>query len=177
MAGRSMALLAHGVNAILLALMWAFALWAYDKLPDPIPIHFDAAGNPNGWAEKSYLSWLMLPSSALGMTVITYASVLFVALTRKNPRFINFPGRYKTKYLALSPERREPVLFVVKAFVYWIAVPMNVLLSWVEWGMYHAAFDGKMSGSVWTPMIAFSVVFVVVMACGIVWMLRAVDRA
>ena len=177
MAGRSMALLAHAVNAILLVAMWAFALWAYDKLPDPIPIHFDAAGNPNGWAEKSYVSWFMLPASALGMTVLTYASALFVILSRKYPRLVNFPGRYKAKFLALPPERREPVLAVAKAFTYWLAVPMNALLAWVEWGMYHAAFDGRMTGSVWTPMIVFFVIFTAVIVVGVVWMLRAVDEA
>ncbi len=172
-----MALLAHAVNAILLVAMWAFALWAYDRLPDPIPIHFDAAGDPNGWADKSYASWLLVPGCALGMTAVTYACALLAVLARTNPRLINFPGRYRRKFLALPAGRRESVLAVARAFTYWLAVPMNALLAWVEWGMYHAAFDGRMTGSVWMPMIVFLCLLTAVVAAGIVWMLRAVDRA
>jgi len=177
MSGRSTALVAHGVNALLLALMWAFALWAYDKLPDPIPIHFDAAGEPNGWAARSWASWLLLPGCALGLTLLTYASVLFVPLTRKYPRLINLPGRHRERFLQLTPARREPVFDVVKAFTYWLAVPMNVLMAWLEWKVYHATFDGRLTGSVWAPMAAFLVLFTVIITIGIVWLLRAVDRA
>ena len=172
-----MALLAHGLNAVLLLVMWAFALWAFERLPDPFPIHFDAAGNPNGWSEKSLAAWLIAPGTALGLTVLTYASVLFVPLARRYPGLINLPGRYRARFLALPPERRESVFGVVKAFTYWLAVPMNVLLAWIEWSTYHAAFDGRMSGSVWSPIVVFLVLFTAIVTVGIVWMLRAVDRA
>lgn len=172
-----MALLAHAVNAIVLAVMLAFALWAYDKLPDPIPIHFDAAGEPNGWAARSWGSWLLLPGCALGLTLLTYASVLFVPLARRYPRLINLPGRYRERFLHLAPGRREPVFDVVKAFTYWLAVPMNVLMAWIEWQVYHAAFDGRLTGSVLAPMLVFLVLITVIIVAGIVWLLRTVDRA
>jgi uncharacterized membrane protein len=36
------------------------ATWSvYDQLPDPMPIHFDIHGKPNGWMPRAYGAWGM----------------------------------------------------------------------------------------------------------------------
>ena len=85
MSGRGAGFLAHLANFLLLMAMWGLALWAYDALPDTIPVHFDAAGAPDRIVPRTYTSWLMLPGSAAGMTVLLYLSALFVPLRIDHP--------------------------------------------------------------------------------------------
>jgi uncharacterized membrane protein len=46
----------------------------YDRLPDPVPTHFDLSGHPNGWLPKAAAAWGM-PLFALAL----WAIVRFVA--------------------------------------------------------------------------------------------------
>jgi len=45
----------------LFAVVVAFAVTAllYDRLPDPLPIHFDLSGRPNGWMSRAVGAWLV----------------------------------------------------------------------------------------------------------------------
>jgi len=45
----------------LFAVLGAFAVTAllYDRLPDPLPIHFDLNGRPNGWMPRATGAWLL----------------------------------------------------------------------------------------------------------------------
>lgn len=61
------------VSFVLLIFLWAFTIFSFIKLPEIIPIHFDALGTPNGYGNK--LSLFLLP-------VIT--SVLYICLTYLN---------------------------------------------------------------------------------------------
>lgn len=60
------------------------ALFGDEKLPERIPLHFDAAGNPNGWGSPALL--LLLPSVA----VINY---LLLTVVTKFPSAFNYPVR------------------------------------------------------------------------------------
>jgi uncharacterized membrane protein len=37
----------------------SFAALVYDRLPDPVPTHFDLEGNPNGWMPKNVACWAL----------------------------------------------------------------------------------------------------------------------
>lgn len=53
--------------AVLVMITAAIATWTvYDRLPDPIPTHFDLHGTPNGWMSRPYGAWFM-PAFALVM--------------------------------------------------------------------------------------------------------------
>ncbi|GAB3848295.1 hypothetical protein GCM10028822_10950 [Hymenobacter terrigena] len=65
-----------------LALLWGLTIWSLFTLPATIPVHFNGAGLPDHYGEKSSL--LMLP---------LVATVLFAALTTagKFPHVLNYP--------------------------------------------------------------------------------------
>src|SRR6478736_3749691 len=42
---------------ILVAIPFLYLITIWDGLPDKVPTHFDANGNPNGWSEKSFFLW------------------------------------------------------------------------------------------------------------------------
>ena len=50
-------------------LWWRAAAW-YPRLPERIPIHFDIAGKPDGWAVRSLVTWFSLPGLSLVMTLL-----------------------------------------------------------------------------------------------------------
>ena len=68
----------------LVAAMFLVAVWAWPQLPPgaQIPIHWDAAGNPNGYASKEF-GLLFVPLLSLGLTA------LFALIPRIEPRRSN----------------------------------------------------------------------------------------
>ena len=70
----------------------AYLASRYATAPAIIPIHFDAAGNPNGYATKSIASYFLLVWTQLGIEVlITGLSVLVVGSKA-------VPGRAETRF-------------------------------------------------------------------------------
>lgn len=47
---------------VALLLMWGVVLWFYEGLPETIPTHFNAAGEPDAWGDKPVL--FILPGMA-----------------------------------------------------------------------------------------------------------------
>jgi uncharacterized membrane protein len=66
---------------LILLAMWVLAVWHFSTLPDIIPVHFDAAGNPDGWGGKENL--LFMPG---------LATALFVVMTflNRQPHIFNY---------------------------------------------------------------------------------------
>jgi uncharacterized membrane protein len=175
--GRSAGFLAHVANFLLLMAMWGLALWAYDALPDTIPVHFDAAGMPDRIVPRTYTSWLMLPGSAAGMTVLLYLSALFVPLMRVRPNMVNLPSSMKKRFLALTEEEREPVLAIIAAMIFWMPAPMNVLFLWLTWQMYSAAVSGGGIGTGFMPVLLLILALVAMTVAFLVWVHREMERA
>jgi uncharacterized membrane protein len=42
-------------SLILLCVLWGFVIYSYNTLPDTIPTHFNAGGEPDGYGKKSTL--------------------------------------------------------------------------------------------------------------------------
>lgn len=69
-----------------LALLWGLTVWSLVRLPDTIPIHFNGAGQPDGYGGKDTLTVLALLVTGLfaALTAVTNA-------VRKHPHLLNFP--------------------------------------------------------------------------------------
>ncbi len=74
-------LLFEAAGWVVLLLIWSLALLNFDKLPDIIPIHFNAKGEADGFGQNSGI--LVLPM---------IATVLFIGLTYLNkfPHIFNY---------------------------------------------------------------------------------------
>ncbi len=53
--------------------LWAFYLKVLPLLPDPLPTHFNAAGQANGWTPKAHLPWIVF-----GMPVFVWLLMLLI---------------------------------------------------------------------------------------------------
>lgn len=54
------------LSLLLVLVMLAIAAWFYPALPDPVPTHFNAAGEADGWTAKPWGAYLM-PLMSLGL--------------------------------------------------------------------------------------------------------------
>ncbi len=69
---------------IVLAVATAVDVALYPILPDPIPVHFNAVGDPNGWAAKSV--WSVLGGLMIGAAVVVLLTVLSIVAARYSAR-------------------------------------------------------------------------------------------
>lgn len=74
---------------LVLAAMFAGAGWAWERVPDPMPVHFDIHGQPDRWGSR-FEGLLLLPLIAVGL----YG--LFLLLPRLDPGRANYASFAKT---------------------------------------------------------------------------------
>jgi len=77
------------LSFLLIVTVWVFAL-DYPSLPERVPTHFDAAGNPDAWGSKATL--LLFP----GLQVLFFGISLIVY---RYPNYANIPFTIALKYL------------------------------------------------------------------------------
>lgn len=125
----------NGVVLAALGLMIVASAVLYPRLPDPMPIHWNAAGVPDDFASRPLAAFL-LPAVA----VATY--LLFLALPRIDPRGANY-RRFAEAYGFL---RAALTLFFV--------LLQGLILHAVIWG------DGRLSTNL--VLIGVAVLFIVI---------------
>lgn len=82
-----------------------FSVATYANLPEMIPRHFDAAGNPTAMMPRSPWSWAMIPLIAL----VTQAGIAWTSsVLPKKPHLFNFSD--KERFLRIPSAYRGPVI-------------------------------------------------------------------
>jgi len=122
------------LNLALLAALLGGSALAYPRLPERIPLHFGLDGTPDRWAETSLASWFMLPLVALTVNVLLYG---LAALTTRNVRFVNLPG--KERLLALPAERQRAVLRRMREGLESLTAPLTLGFCLIQLGSYRTA--------------------------------------
>jgi len=146
----------------LAALIWITwqALNGPDPLPDRIPVHFDAAGNANGWGPPSTL--VLLPMVAAGIyLLITVISLL--------PTGIRSAAN-------LTVESRERIQAVTRQMLAWIKAEIVSLFLCLQWFMLAGIREGTNTIPALAPP-AFIVLIFATVAWHLVAVFRAVRRA
>jgi len=86
------------------------------RLPDRIPIHFNAAGQADGWGSPAML--LVFPAIA----VVIY---LLMSLVSRFPAAFNFPVRVT----ALNRQRLEDLAL---GMIAWLKTEIVIFFAWIE---------------------------------------------
>ena len=102
------------IGAIFLILMISWPLYFFQELPDTIPRHFNAAGEPDGFSQKNTL-WT-LPSIGLAM----YVGMLIL---NRYPHSFNYPGEIteenaERQYRAATKLIRAINVLIAASFFY-----------------------------------------------------------
>ncbi len=119
--------------------VWAVALEAWPALPERIPMHFDAAGRPDGWVAKSVFAWFSLPALAtamgLGLGVLLPRWTLHLA--RRGSPYLNLP--HKERFLRLPEAARMRAMRPTATGLAAIAVLLQGLFGTILWGSARVA--------------------------------------
>jgi uncharacterized membrane protein len=118
---------------------WALAIAAWPELPERIPIHFDAAGRPDGWAGKSAWWWFALPAlaTAIGALLAFGLPRWMVAMARSNSPWLNVPR--KQQFMALPVDARERAIRAPLPWLTALACCVQVLIGWIVHGSARVA--------------------------------------
>ncbi len=120
------------ITVVGLVVILAIAIHGWLVLPDRIPIHFNFAGEPNGWGGKSNL-WLV-PAIAI------FFSVGLTCLSRY-PQIFNYP-------VEITPENAARQYQMACSLLNWLKVEMVWIFAYSEWLMYDLAIS-KPTASAW----------------------------
>jgi uncharacterized membrane protein len=142
--------------ACLAVMVWITYEAFNGPLPERIPIHFDAAGNPNGWGPPSSLA--LLPVVAAGLyLLITVISML--------------PTRIKSA-VKLTAESRERIQTLTRQMLAWMKAELTGLFLCLQWFILAGIREGTNDIPALAPPA-----FIVVIFDTVGWHLVAVFRA
>lgn len=114
----------------LLGFLALISYWAIDgpnPLPQRIPTHFTADGQPNAWGPPASL-WL-LPVVAVGIYLLISVVSLF-------PASFNFPVRS-------TPVNRARLEALTLQMMAWIKVELVCLFLFIQWSIIESVRSGK----------------------------------
>jgi hypothetical protein len=141
--------------AALYGLTWS-ALYGPNRLPDRVPTHFDAAGNPNGWGS---------PSGLILMPAIATALYLLMTVVARFPESFHYPVR-------ITPQNLARLQAVTLNMVLWLKVELACLFAVLQWAFIQSARTGN--GHLFPMILPF---FIVAVFGTIGWSLVALMRA
>ncbi|MFC1654930.1 DUF1648 domain-containing protein [Myxococcota bacterium] len=151
--------LAHIINALVIIILFVYAFVTYSALPEKIPIHFTIHGVPDNYADKSWGTWLMLPLTALGLTCLFYATTYLVDVAKKHPKWLSLPK--KKEFLALPEEKQAPIWHKMKTMLYWMSVPMNLLILYAFHTVYTMAMGTAESLVMWPVWACMGAILII----------------
>lgn len=150
------------VDAVLLLLLWAGAIAAWPLLPDPVPIHFDVHGRPDGWLPHhagGFVVWLLLPAIAtLGSLILRWAP----RAARSNPTLWNIP--HKREFLALDEAARAPIHERLERFLASATLLTTALMASVQAAIFLSATGRPVSAVLLVGFILLYCAVVLVLA-------------
>lgn len=112
--------------ALLLA-MFVYALTAWSGLPDIIPIHFDAKGQPDGYGARLHIFFSPLLSLVL-YTLLT--------LVNRRPDLFNYPVK-------ITPENAAHHYRLATRLLRLLKLALIMLFGTITWGMVQSAKHGN----------------------------------
>jgi uncharacterized membrane protein len=127
------------VSLFLLILAFYIALSNFSLLPDVIPTHFDAGGNPDDWSNKRTIFHLPIISAVI-FSLLTALSVL-LAIVDNPKRFINLPRKTKE---ALTKAQAETLRIFINRCLFIVKILMLCLFTYLTWQTVEIAL-GKAS--------------------------------
>ncbi len=139
------------------ALLWWRAVAWWPEIPQRFPIHFNLAGTPDGWANKSILGWFGLPALSLAMAAFLLGIGWCIGwMTRTSPMLINVPR--KQLFLALSPQGRLVIVAPVRVFLTWVTALVTLLFLWIVEGSARVAVGLDATLSSWPVFVMIGLI-------------------
>jgi uncharacterized membrane protein len=163
---RLMAVLAGALLALLVVRTFHW----YPLLPDRFPIHFNGAGEPDGWANKGG-AWFLGPGLALVMGVLLFLLAKGLpSSASRSPASVNLTR--KDLFIRLSTEGRASVMAPTSTFLLWVVALLQLLFLYIVEGM------GRMATGAWNVLPVWPVfLFLAGVIGALPFLIRAINRS
>lgn len=132
----------------------------YPQLPDRIVLHLNAAGEPDGWAPRTPLSWGI--PAIIGFVLAAVIKLITRWLegsAAESPGSINVPER--ARFIALSLADRRAALQPTSLFLRYATVLLLCLFIYVQEGMGRLSVGASNSWSIWPVWLIVGAILVV----------------
>lgn len=139
--------LLEGAALAALALGIAAVVQAWPQLPAVVPMHFDLAGRPDGWGNRSTIG--VLP----GTSIFLY--VLLTAVQRLPAHWYNYP-------VGITEENRARQHRLARDLVLWLKALLMGLFAHLTVLILRTAFGESAGLGPWTIFVWLGVIFGVV---------------
>lgn len=116
-------------SVALYAVVWA---WSWSRLPERVPTHFDAGGEPDDWSSRAAALGI---SGLLGFgTALLFLAIVW-AVPRVGVQFVNVPNPQYWK----RPENLARMRVLAVEDLWWLGAWTMLLLAAVVWLVVRAA--------------------------------------
>lgn len=122
---------------IFAAFGFALALGSFSDLPEQIPIHFNAAGEADGYSSKSAVFLLPVLSSGLIVLMISLA---------KSPHQFNYLHKITTENAAFEYRKARMIIRVTNALV-------SLMFTAITWHIIRVANGSQAKLGLWFGML------------------------
>jgi uncharacterized membrane protein len=130
-----------------LAAVWGMMLYHYPRMPESIPRHFNALGQPDAWGSKS--TSLILPS--VGLVMYVFATVL-----NRYPHRFNYPGPITPQNARRQYTLARELVTAMKASFLWA-------FAYIVWARFQTAMGMRQGLGRWfLPTILLVTAMIVV---------------
>lgn len=133
---------------VLVALMviTVYVFYGPARLPDRIPMHFNAAGQPDGWGSPEALLFFPI-----------FATVLYLLMTivSRFPSAFNYPVR-------VTAQNRQQLQELALNMIAWLKAELICLFTLIEWIAIHAARE---PGGGFSPLLMPVTLVVIFTTC------------
>lgn len=129
------------VNVVAVGVLWAFAMWAWPRLPDSIPLHFGIDGTPDRWGPPTATNWFLLPTVVVGLNLVIWGVGQWI---RRDPTKVNLPGGQRMD--ELPAPAKEAVLRLMAATLSVVQLLMNAVFILIQAAQYNAAMGEPAGG-------------------------------
>jgi hypothetical protein len=159
------------LTLLLLAVLTARTLHWYPLLPDPFPIHFNGAGDADGWAAKNPVAWALAPGVGIALAAMMgLLAAKLPGMAARSPGSVNMPD--KARFLALDEAGRAAALAPTATYLRWVSACVAGLFLYIVEGI------GRMATGAWDSLPSWPVlVFMALIIGGLPFLLRATRRA
>ena len=150
---------------IVLLAIWFAAFQEWPALPAKFPMHFDLAGRPDSFVDKSVVAWFLLPVFATVLNVgLSFLPPMIRWMTLKHPEFVNMPR--KEQWLKLDSSARlrtvEPVLSAMRV------LQLLVMLLF----LFIVVSSAKVASGQWSVLPTWPMFsFLAAIGASVVWLL------
>ncbi|MEI7027024.1 DUF1648 domain-containing protein [Paenibacillus sp. y28] len=122
-----------GLSIAVLLVMFIYVIKVWGQLPEQMPIHFNARGEPDGWGGRGSLFFLP------GLSVLLAAGL---SLLSQFPHTFNYPN-------PVTPENAPRQYANARRMLSWMKLELVVLFGYIEWRIIQAGLTGQDRLGIW----------------------------